>query len=202
MWGFRDAIVFVVFTTELIKFSLVAWWLLIFSSLLYMNVCLWRRAPLSFQNKGYDCLNAAVDWWPKSYEEVSMHLDNHRLQLHTVHHLSDPTASTDFVSWRRTATVKNSPSVSKRRVLINFNFLLALEGEWAAKALCATSAPVQAARTPVIINASPGLATQELEILCLFLLYPRRNKSEGSIVIFSYWGNTPANIWKYLPVII
>lgn len=51
---------------------------------LYMNAYLWRRPPL-FQNKGYDCLNAAVDWWPKSYKKVCMDLDNHMLQLCTQH---------------------------------------------------------------------------------------------------------------------
>lgn len=56
-----------------------------------------------------------------------MDLDNHMIQLCTPHHLLDTTASTDFVSWQRTEIVKNSASISKCRLLINFNFLLALK---------------------------------------------------------------------------
>lgn len=53
---------------------------------------------------------------------------SHDRTVHTPHHLLDTIASTDFVSWQRTEIVKNSASISKCRLLINFNFLLALQG--------------------------------------------------------------------------
>lgn len=55
--------------------------------------------------------------------------DNYRTELHSPHHLLDTTASADFVSWQRTEIVKNSASISKCRLLINFNFLLAPQGK-------------------------------------------------------------------------
>lgn len=105
--------------------------------------------------------------------------------VHTPHHLGDTTASTHFVSWQGTEIVKNSASVSKCRLLINFNFPLALQGaSEQASAPRATYTQVHATRTPVIINSLPGLSATSLEGLCLFLLYPRRNKPQIASYLF------------------
>lgn len=129
-------------------------------------------------------LNAPVDWWSKSHKNSNGPRQSHDTTVHTPHHLLDMIASTDFVSWQKTELVKNSVRISKCRLLINFNFLLALQGkseQWKHN-MPHTYTQVHATCTPVTINSyTQGYSLQGFEILCLFLLYCRRNKSEISI---------------------
>lgn len=131
-----------------------------------------------------------------------MDLDNHMLQLSTWH-TTCWTQAPAQISWA-------GDGLHESRILQVFpsaGFALILISCWlckerVVKAQWATYAQVHATCAPVIIDSYPGLPTKAFEILCLFLLYPRRNKPEISTVIFSYFVNTLPNIWKYLTIII
>lgn len=128
---------------------------------------------------------------------------SHDTTVHTPHHLLDMTASTDFVSWQRTEIVKNSATVSK----CGFSLILIscwLYKEWLSSesTMChihLSSCHMYTCNHKLL---SKAIHWNIWDFVCLFLLYPRRNKSEISIVIFSYFVNTLANIWKYLTIII